>query len=152
MEINKSQKRMFILLGLVLIYFVYDIISDWETYSGFYTGKKTVTEQKAELKSVKATPEIEAEKDHSYLATWGRNPFYKKVEVRRTAKVTKRKRALKLNLYAISIKDNNSVALINDRIVKIGDMIAGYTLKKINKKSVVLTDGAKAITLKLDTY
>ena len=152
MEINKSQKRLFILLGLVLVYFVYDIISDWETYSGFYTGNKAVSEQKAEVKSAKAAPEQKAEINRSYLAKWGRNPFYKKVEIKKVVQVTKKKRTIKLNLYAISIKDNNSVALINDRIVKIGDMIAGYTLKKINKKSVVLTDGAKAITLKLDTY
>lgn len=153
MEINKSQKRLFILLGLVLIYFVYDIISDWDTYAGFYTGKKTVTVQKAEEKKAENMPEEEVEQDRPYLAKWGRNPFYQKVQVKKAAVVTrKKKRSVRLNLYAISIKDNNSVALINDRIVKIGDMIGGYTLKKINKKSVLLTDGAKAITLKLDTY
>jgi len=151
MEINKSQKRLFILLGLVLIYFVYDIISDWETYSGFYTGKKTVAEQKEEVKIEKVAPELAVEQNRTYLEKWGRNPFYKKVEVKKEARVTKKKRTIRLHLYAISIKDNNSVALINDRIVKIGDMIAGYTLKKINKKSVVLMDGAKALTLKLDT-
>lgn len=152
MEINKSQKRLLILLALVVSYFIYDIISDWDTYAGFYAGKETVSEQKTKVESAKTAAKMTVEKNRTYLAKWGRNPFYKKVELKRVTKSARKKRTLKLHLYAISIKDNNSVALINDRIVKIGDMISGYTLKKIYKKSVLLSNGAKTITLKLDTY
>jgi len=37
-------------------------------------------------------------------------------------------------------------------MVKIGDMIEGYTLKKIEKKKIILSDGTRNITLTLDAY
>ena len=152
MQITKSQKRLFILLGLVLIYAVYDIISNFDTYTGFYSeseDKVAVQGDEAKADSAKIIVEVERKE---YLNKWGRNPFYKKVEKKRVAKVVKHKRKVNLNLYAISMKDNNSVALINDKMVKIGDMIEGFTLQQIAKKKVTLSDGSRTITLTLDTY
>lgn len=152
MELTKSQKRLLILLGIVLIYFVYDVASNWDTYAGFYSGKKTsVQKKKNEQNKSKSAKKTEQGKQQ-YLEKWGRNPFYKKVERKKTAKKKVQKRKIKLFLYAISMKDNNSVALINDKVVKIGDMISGYTLQKIEKKQVTLSDGKNKIVLKLDTY
>jgi len=152
MQITKSQKRLFILLGLVLIYAVYDVISNFDTYASLFSDKKqpvTVQDEKVKSDSAKVLVEVERKE---YLNKWGRNPFYKKVEKKRVAKVVKHKRKVNLNLYAISMKDNNSVALINDKMVKIGDMIEGFTLQQIAKKKVTLSDGSRTITLTLDTY
>ena len=152
MEITKSQKRLFIILGLVIIYFIYDIVSDWETYAGFYSGEKVAVQQVDNKSQIKAEQNLKKEQDKQYLEKWGRNPFYKKIEKKKAVRVVKKTKTVNFKLHAVSMKDNNSVALINDKIVKIGDMISGYTLKKINKKQVILSDGQKTITLKLDTY
>ncbi len=152
MELTKSQKRLLILLGFVLIYFVYDVVSNWDTYAGFYSGKKTVVRNKNNEKDKNKTAEQPEQNRQKYLEKWGRNPFYKKVERKKTVKRSVQKRKIKLFLYAVSMKDNNSVALINDKVVKIGDIISGYTLQKIEKKQVTLSDGKNKIVLKLDTY
>lgn len=152
MEITKSQKRMFIILGLVIMYFIYDIISDWDTYAGFYSGEKAVVKQTVNKNQIKTDQNLNKEQDKQYLEKWGRNPFYKKTEKKKAVRIFKKTKTINLRLHAVSMKDNNSVALINDKIVKIGDMISGYTLKKINKKQVILSDGQKTITLKLNTY
>jgi len=60
MQITKSQKRLFILLGLVLVYAVYDISSNFDTYSGFYSDKKTEIQnnsQTAKIDSAKVIAE-----------------------------------------------------------------------------------------------
>jgi len=152
MQITKSQKRLFILLGLVLVYAVYDISSNFDTYSGFYSDKKTEIQNNSQTAKIDSAKVIAEYTRKQYLEKWGRNPFYKKVEKKRVARIVKKQRKAKLILYAISIKDNNSVALINDKMVKIGDMIEGYTLKKIEKKKIILSDGTRNITLTLDAY
>ncbi len=152
MELTKSQKRLLIFLGLVLIYFVYDIITDWDTYAGFYSGqKKTVQQQKKENQNVPEKARIKVQ-NRAYLAGWGNNPFYEKPKPKKAVSKKVKKRRINLHLYAVSMKDNNSVALINDKVVKIGDMISGFTLEKIEKKQVRLSDGKKTVVLKLDTY
>ncbi len=152
MELTKSQKRLLIFLSLVLIYFVYDIITDWDTYAGFYGGKKkTVQTQKKKNKNLPEKASVKT-REQSYLAGWGRNPFYEKPTPKKVVSKKTKKKRINLHLYAVSMKDNNSVALINDRVVKIGDMISGFTLEKIEKKQVRLSDGKKTVVLKLDTY
>ena len=152
MQITKSQKRLFILLGLVLVYAVYDIISNFDTYTGFYSepeAKVAVQDGAVKTDSAKILVEVQRKE---YLNKWGSNPFYKKVQKKRVAKIVKQAKKVNLVLYAISMKDNNSVALINDKMVKIGDMIEGFTLQQIAKKKVTLSDGSRTITLTLDTY
>ena len=142
MEINKSQKRLFIILGIVVAYGIWDFVSNMDTYANFYGGKaETLT---ADQQQDQQTAELAIKKKYSaeYLEKWGRDPFYKKVQ-KKVKKVVTRKPKIRLNLYAISEKENNSVALINDKIVKIGDMIGGYTLTRIGKKDVTLKDGSK---------
>jgi len=58
----------------------------------------------------------------------------------------------KLDLYAISYKGDQSAALINDNFLKVGDMVAGYKLQKIEKNQVTLSDGKRTIRLKLVNY
>ncbi len=151
MEITKSQKRLFIILGIVVAYGIWDFISNMDTYTSFYSGKPkaaSVTQQQSDQDDA----ELAAQKKQStgYLEKWGRDPFHKKVK-KKVQKAVASKPKVRLTLYAISEKENNSVALINDKIVKIGDMIGGYTLIRIGKKDVSLKDGSKTITLKLDT-
>jgi len=151
MEITKSQKRLLILLGIVLIYAAYDFISNKDTYMGFYgKSKKTVVAKKKNAqKAVKK--ENTALAGTSYLEHWSHDPFYKKIKSQKKS-VAKKLRKINFHLFAVSIKANESVALINDKMVKEGDMISGYTVTNIGKKKVTLTKGKKTVVLNLVTY
>ena len=49
----------------------------------------------------------------------------------------------------IKSKDGESAAIINNQVLQKGDVIDGYTVTKIEKKSVTLTSGRKVIYLKM---
>ncbi len=151
MEITKSQKRLFILLGIVLIYAVYDFVANKDTYLAVYTGqRKAAIEKKIQHDSNKPLKKQELTKT-TYLEKWGRDPFYKQVNKRIIKKRNKKKR-VRFILQAVSMKQNSSIAIINDKIVKVNDIISGYTVKKIEKKRAILSDGNKTIILKLATF
>jgi mevalonate kinase len=152
MEITKSQKRLLILLGVVLLYAIYDFTSNMDTYLAVYSGKKVVTQTEEKTSSDAKPKQASVPHQTAYLEKWGRDPFYKRVVQKKSKQVKKKKRTTHFILQAISMKDNSSIAIINDKIVKLGDIISGYTLKKIEKKRVVLSDGNKTLVLKLATY
>ncbi len=152
MEITKSQKRLLILLGIVLAYAIFDFTSNMDTYLAVYAGKKVVAKTKEKASSADKPKQTSVKRQTAYLEKWGRDPFYKRVVQKKSKQVKRKKRAIHFILQAISMKDNNSIAIINDKIVKLGDIISGYTLKKIKKKRVVLSDGKKTLILKLATY
>ena len=149
MEITKSQKRLFILLGILICYLIYDVIANWETYSKFYSGEKAKPVQAAVKKD--STKIVSEQKEVDYLADWGKDPFYMVITSGPKRNV-KRTYTPKLDLYAISYKGDQSAALINDNFLKVGDMVAGYKLKKIEKNQVTLSDGKRTIRLKLVNY
>lgn len=150
MEITKSQKRLFIILGIVLCYAVYEFIGNSDVYFNFYSEdeKKPALVSTSEDSTHKVQPKVE----HTYLAGWGKDPFY-------IPQVLKFKKAKKkkdytptLQLYAISYKGTQSAALINDKFLKVGAMIEGFHLKKIEKNRVTLSDGKRTIKLILVKY
>lgn len=150
MEITKSQKRLFIILGLVLLYAIFDFISNKDTYSKFYSGEEKKAVNVASLKD--STVKIQNKTNKSYLTEWGEDPFY----IPEIMKITKRRRhkiyTPKLQLFAISYKGDQSAALINDKFLRAGDLIEGFYLKKIEKNRVLLSDGKKTIILTLVKY
>jgi len=149
-EITKSQKRLFILLGIIVLYGIYDIIANYDTYSSFYTSDKPKAAVTAAKKDTVKTAVVQNEIE--YTAGWGKDPFYKVIVQRTAKKKVKRNFAPKLQLYAISYKGAQSAALINDNFLKVGAMVSGFRLQKIEKNRVTLSDGKKTITLKLVNY
>lgn len=154
MQVTKSQKRLLIVLGIVVAYGIFDISTNLETYKKVYSGssKARTVKQKTAVDAAKTTT-TNSNMQASYLAGWGRDPFYLK-EKRGPAvnKKIRRKKTVNLRLLAISTKGNNSIALINDKIVKLGDIISGYRVLKISQTKVYLSDGKRKITLKLQTF
>ena len=151
MEITKSQKRLFIILGIVLLYAVIDFINNKDTYLGFYGDQSTA---KAVVATQKNTNQNSApqEKASEYLAGWGKDPFYISPINKIRKRIKKQLTKPRLQLFAISYKGEQSAALINDKILHIGDLIAGYHVKNIKKNLVLLSDGKKTLELKLPTY
>jgi len=157
LNITKSQKRLLIVLGIVLIYFIYDLISNMSTYKDIYLGSEDTT---AAIDSVDTLSQQGrkngAVQTKVYLEKWGQSPFYvfraaPKKYIRKNGRRVKIKKN-PLKLLAISLRENHSVALINDKIVKVGDIISGYQVKRIDKKTVYLSDGKKKIKLVLKPY
>ncbi len=145
-KLNKSQKRLLVVLLAVLAYAVYDIAGNWKSYTGFYTGKKTAAAEKTKTASGKET--VKKTGIRPYEQGWKSDPFYVKVAETAPRKKTVR-REMTLNLKAISYAGESSVAMINDRIMSVGDVIGGYKVLKIEPRRVILGKGAKSKVLAL---
>ncbi|GEM_PF-2350796 len=154
MQVTKSQKRLLIVLGIVVAYGIFDISTNLDKYKQVYSGhsKTRVAKSKSNKKTASSTKNARGE-NVDYLANWGRDPFYlKEQKIVRKRKGRVKHRTLRLHLLAISRKGNNSIALINDKIVKEGDIISGYQVLRIGGNKVYLSNGRKRITLQLKTY
>jgi len=148
-KLTKSQKILFIVLAIVLAYAIFDFITHKETYIGFYSGE---TGSSAEIDSSMQKANLDSTVDvlkMKLTSHWGEDPFF--VEPRPVVKKSSRKKKREpiFILKAISFRPEGSVALINDRIIKEGDVIQGYKVIKISEKSVILWNGKKRKVLKL---
>jgi hypothetical protein len=54
-----------------------------------------------------------------------------------------------LKLRGVIVGGNNSIAIINDKFVRIGEQIDGYKVVRIAAKEVLLKSGNKTIRLRL---
>ncbi len=147
-QLTKSQKILFIILGVVLAYAVFDFVSHKDTYLNYYSGKN----EDAEYQVQTVPSNTKAQRDPlqaDLFSKWGSDPFvrYEAVKVRKKRK--RKKIRPHFQLKAVSYRANGSVALINDRIVKVGDVLSGYRVVKIEEKKVVLWNGKHRIVLKL---
>ncbi|MEE9442909.1 MAG: hypothetical protein V3V99_09610 [candidate division Zixibacteria bacterium] len=71
-----------------------------------------------------------------------KNPFY-----HNRKRVTGKTKKIKLHLLGILYRQTNAQALINGRVLGVGDLISGYHVKNIARESVVLEKAGKTITL-----
>ncbi|WP_456440859.1 hypothetical protein [Caldithrix abyssi] len=149
-QLTKSQKILFIILGIVLIYAVFDFIKNKETYLSFYAGQETESPVEQQAAQEETDQLLNDPLKIDLTSRWGDDPFLIKKQVK---KVTKRSRKMVKEptfiLKGISFRPQGSVALINDRIVKEGDVIEGYKVIKIEEKKVILWDGKKRRILRL---
>ncbi len=147
-QLTKSQKILFIILGIVLAYAIFDFISHKDTYVNFYSGREQ--ESSAPAKNPETVAQKQADQlQASLFSKWGSDPFLHEIKIE--AKKKRRKKIYRphFKLKAISYRTDGSVALINDRIVKNGDVINGFRVVKIDEKRVVLWNGKRRIVLKL---
>ncbi|MCK4326373.1 hypothetical protein KAW55_06420 [bacterium] len=94
-----------------------------------------------------SSDEVEAQRERFSLS-WGRDPF---VLSGGTAQAGKRGVSLGgFSLNGVSWKGKVGVAIVNDFIVKEGDVFEGYKVIKILKKGIVLEKGGKRYTLGLE--
>lgn len=148
MEITKSQKRLLIVLGVVVVYAAYDFITNKENYDKMYAGKKEIVvktnpSDKLQLKVVKQKQITDLDMDFK------RDPFYRDDMVKEIKKFKRRPkpRQKPLKLQAITYADANSFVMINDVILAEGEKIEGYIVEKIEKTRVRLTKNGKSIYL-----
>jgi hypothetical protein len=75
---------------------------------------------------------------------WSRDPFSGKIYFERS------KSNVRLELKGILWDEKGSRALIGNEIVQEGDKVGQYTILKINKNSIIISDGTKNTELELD--
>lgn len=149
MEVSKSQKRLLILLGVVVLYAAYDFISNKDDYDKMYGGKKEIAvktnpSDKLHLMAAKQTRQI-TDIDMDFK----RDPFFREDMVKKIVKYKKstKPRARKLKLQAITYSQDNSFVMINDLILSEGEYVEGYIVEKIEKTRVRLSKNGKSIYL-----
>ncbi len=146
-QLTKTQKILFIILGIVSVYAIFDFMSHKDTYVGFYSGQEEETPV-VQSSSDSAQAQVDQLQTSLFLQ-WGKDPFLRKEQIKTRKKVKKRRSRPHFKLKAISYRKDGSVALINDRIVKSGDIIKGYKVIKIDARKVILSNGKHRIVLTL---
>ncbi len=142
--VTKSQKRLLIILSLVVAYAGYDLA----------TAKKKIPESRT---PAEANPAVVAEASITPLeapaqprrwvaafSTWKRDPFRgqistgSRVNLERVVESLLIPKMANFNLTAISKKGNASFALINDQVVGVGDEINGFRVIEIRRDKVIM--------------
>ncbi len=142
---DKKQIQIGITAVLVVI-FIFALVNSFKTVSKKNKIKPVVVSQNAvtpkqDNKSVKnAAPTISGQ--YAEEAVWERDPFSGRL-------YSAEKKGSALRLVGIIWDELEPLAMINDRILKTGDMIQGKQITKINSDSVIVDDGSKEIEIKL---
>ncbi len=150
MTLDKREKNMLYVLAVVLVIFLVDFFVNSEDYAwltGTGDGEQRVVERvKPKITQPRASGD---EPDVVAVLDWGRDPFFDPSLVVKKKKTRKVKKTVSLNLKAISMAESGSVAMINDLILTVGDQVSGYTVVRIDPKTVELKKEGKSRILKL---
>jgi len=150
-SLAKGQKRLLVVMAVILAYGIFDVINNKDSYFSYYGGKKK-GKKTAQTNVVNLNvPEIKktSTRNAKYFQTWGDDPFYNQRFVRRRSAPVIAQTEVELNLKAISYNGENSVVMINDRVLMAGDVIDGYQVVKIEPTRVTLSKNGVNKTLTL---
>jgi type II secretory pathway component PulC len=150
--ISKSQKRLFLLLGIVAAYAAYDLSTA--------KARPARTERESIPAETKTGAQIETVVNTQAQTVfpsydWRRDPFRKnlieKVVVHTipSAPSDYAPGNAHLHLTAISLSGARSYALINDQILSVGESVNGYKVTEIQSAKVVLNKNGYSFTLTL---
>jgi hypothetical protein len=142
---TKGQKRLLGVMVLVIGYGIFDVMTNKDSYFSYY-GVKTKSEKISHPNvGDQNAPQIKklSIRNAKYLQTWGQDPFYNQRFVRRRVVPVITRGEIQLNLKAISYNGENSVVMINDRVLMAGDVIEGYQIRKIEPNRVTLVKGGE---------
>lgn len=146
MKLTKSQKRLFIILGIVIAYAMFDFVSNREQYNKVYLSETNAKTSLIISPSIVKSSTIKAVPNKQHFA-WKRDPFIRpgRKETVKRERIARPEVRLKLN--AITYAADNSFVMINDIILMEGETIAGYRVEQIYKDKVKLTKQGASIYL-----
>lgn len=147
MAITKSQKRLIFVLLIAVGYALFDLVSNSDQYGAlfdsiFSSKKSSETIDKPKEKTTIKKAVQDTIKDVGI--DWGRDPFF--TEAMRPPpkkRIIRKKPEVKLTLNAITFSGQNSIVIINNQILKEGQMIEGYLVEKIYLNKVKLSKPGK---------
>jgi hypothetical protein len=77
---------------------------------------------------------------------WGRDPFYHGFK---PPKIAKTSPEIRMHLFGILYRQINPQALINNRVVGVGDVLGDYKVIEITRGYVALNNGKRTVKLKV---
>lgn len=106
-----------------------------------------ITETKAPQAAMPVKPQYQLQEEESQSLELKRDPFATVIPA-----VVKSQAAQvsSITLSGILWEENNPLAIINNKIVKVGDRVAGCNVVEIRQNSVSLNNGTKDFELKLN--
>ncbi len=152
--LKKNEKVMLVMIGVVVIAFaIMDPYYFWKTKPEpeLTEKQKKRKEQKEKLAADKetVTPKIAITKQTRFipkdpipLKDWGRDPF-----VQARPDLDEENILSKLRLSAISVQGDSRMALINSKLVRVGDVINGLKVNSIDADRVILASGNRTYQL-----
>lgn len=163
-EMTKIQKRLFIILAVILAYAVYDLSTAAPAKSKS-TSKKTSNSQNEENngKTVQAASAVmvagvmpAVKKTEMIPDSWCRDPFQgyvslsSSVDMKNVLQKMIDPKIDNFQLTAVSVNGDKSFAIINDKILGVGDEISGFRVIEIQKSSVMLRKNNFTFTIKIE--
>jgi hypothetical protein len=147
MKLSKSQKRLFILLSIVIAYAVFDIITNKDQYLLAYFGPDKKSEQSANT-LLKEKPLLSVQTKDTVKLNWARDPFTGDQQYRPNQLMRFTGNKINLKLQAITYSGENSLVMISDQILRSGDEIEGFRVGKIYRNKVELIRDGNSIFIK----
>ncbi len=92
-----------------------------------------------------AYEKLNSDKEKRLAVGLSRNPFYRNAVAAVVVPFSSKEPVFWFS--AVSVKGASAIAVINGRVLKVGDSIEGYTVKEIGKGSAVLNKGRSSIRL-----
>ncbi|NOX38452.1 MAG: hypothetical protein GXO78_13040 [Calditrichaeota bacterium] len=157
-QLNKKEKRLLLFLLLILLYAVFDVITNFDDYKRAYTGgeEETAVTEETDADTLAAQPEtVERVRKLPYRpGVWEQDPFRSQPNVPVVIPVAGGKNGvvqpqISLRLQAISVGASGAVALINGMLVQEGDRIHGYRVVRIEPDRVILESGQQRRVLEM---
>lgn len=146
-KLEKRERNLLILLGIVVSIGAIDFLLNTEDYLSYYT-KDEIKNEQLESKSTTQNAQSKQASDRFVYTKWDRDPFHNS-SIRVKKAVYRTVQEISFQLKAISFSEGMSVAMINNQVLKVGDLIEGYTVKSIQPKQVVIEKDGQSKTLKL---
>ncbi len=148
-KLEKREKNLLIVLVIAGAIGAGDFLLNMDSYLSFYKSTETKVDNSKKDTAKKIVKETKKKPSLASLHSWGRDPFFDPaLQVRKVIYKPKVKE-ISLNLKAISMAESMSVAMINSKVLAIGDQIEGYTVQKIEAKKVILVKNGQTKILKL---
>lgn len=154
-KLSKTQIRLFIVLGILLAYAVYDLATARPKPAAKEKPKKTVPANSSAAEQIAAAAAPVKSAPAMTFASWKRDPFKKRIEINSRVSIGKMVESLVIpkmtnfNLSAISKNGKKSYAIINDQIVGVGELVNGFRVVEIQTGSVILKKNDFTFTLQL---
>jgi len=147
MALKKSEKRLLIILGVVVVAFLVNQF--------FLSGDKNKTPQKNKYGSSvpgtgqgsgKGENKVSGHVEEESYSDWGRDPFFEE-DVDILARKS-RERSVTLKLQGIFFKNGEGYVLINNQVLKEGEEKKGIRVEKIEADKVLCRSRGRLVTLR----
>ena len=107
------------------------------------TGSQSMSDQLVVVTNMRLYDNLKKERVKLWDREWGRDPFVPQTVVSSIVK------AVNLTLKGILWDEKTPKAIVNEKILVVGDVLYGYTVVDIKPRSVILRTGEKNIELQV---